>query len=97
MNFTHENYKKLNLIDFNVAKRRKIRFYYAWRTAYLRKQQVSQSKVHSIVKISKIVRGRQDLNMRSKMCKWRDFVELRQYQAEAMWAVLARHNQREQR
>ena len=38
MNFTHENYKKLNLIDFNVAKRRKIRFYYAWRTAYLRRQ-----------------------------------------------------------
>lgn len=38
MNFTHENYKKLNLIDFNVAKRRKIRLYYAWRTAYLRRQ-----------------------------------------------------------
>jgi hypothetical protein len=35
MNFTHENYKKLNLIDYQVAKRRKIRFFFNWRTAYL--------------------------------------------------------------
>ena len=31
MNFVHENYKKLNLIDFNVNKKRKIKFYYKWR------------------------------------------------------------------
>jgi hypothetical protein len=37
MNFTHENYKKLNLIDYNVGKKRKIRFFFAWRTAFLRK------------------------------------------------------------
>lgn len=35
MNFTHENYKKLNLIDFNVMKRRKIKFYFRWRNAFL--------------------------------------------------------------
>lgn len=28
MNVIHENYKKLNLIDFNVEKKRKIKFYY---------------------------------------------------------------------
>jgi hypothetical protein len=97
MNFTHENYKKLNLIDYNVAKRRKIRFYYAWRTAYLRRQQVTQSKQHGVIKISKIVRGAQDLNIRNKLCRWRDFVELRQYQHETLDAVLTRHIRREQR
>ena len=97
MNFTHENYKKLNLIDFNVAKRRKIRFYYAWRTAYLRKQQITQSKSHAVIKISKFVRGAQDLNIRNKLCRWRDFVELRQTQSEALFSVLSRHNRREQR
>ena len=43
MNFSHELYKKLNLIDFSVDKRRKIKFYFAWRTAYLQLQQVQQS------------------------------------------------------
>ena len=31
MNFTHENYKKINLIEYNVNKKRKIKFYYKWR------------------------------------------------------------------
>ena len=31
MNFTHENYKKLNLVEYNVNKKRKIKFYYKWR------------------------------------------------------------------
>jgi len=31
MNFIHENYKKLNLIEFNVDKKRKTKFYYKWR------------------------------------------------------------------
>ncbi len=91
MNFTHENYKKLNLIDYNVAKKRKIRFFYNWRTAYIRRRQVDESKLHAVVKISKIARGSQDLNLRNKLCRWRDFVELRQYQHEAMDAVLTRH------
>ena len=36
MNFTHESYKKVNLIDYNVAKKRKIKFFYSWRSAFLR-------------------------------------------------------------
>lgn len=35
MNVVHENYKKLNLIDFNVDKKRKIKFFYKWRQAFL--------------------------------------------------------------
>lgn len=31
MNVVHENYKNLNLIQFNVDKKRKIKFYYKWR------------------------------------------------------------------
>lgn len=37
MNFTHENYKKLNLIVFNVNKKRKLIYYYKWRSKYLLK------------------------------------------------------------
>jgi nuclear transport factor 2 (NTF2) superfamily protein len=58
---------------------------------------VTQSKHHAVVKISKIVRGAQDLTIRNKLCRWRDFVELRQYQHEALDAVLTRHNRREKR
>ena len=39
MNFTHENYKKLNLIEFNVSKKRKLKFFYKWRQAFLNKRQ----------------------------------------------------------
>jgi hypothetical protein len=35
MNVVHENYKKLNLVEFNVDKKRKIKFYYKWRQAFL--------------------------------------------------------------
>jgi hypothetical protein len=31
MNFTHENYKKLNLVEYNVNKKRKLKFYFKWR------------------------------------------------------------------
>lgn len=35
MNVVHENYKKLNLVQYNVDKKRKIKFYYKWRQAFL--------------------------------------------------------------
>lgn len=31
MNVVHENYKKTNLVRYNVDKKRKIKFYYKWR------------------------------------------------------------------
>ena len=39
MDFVHENYKKLNLVDFQVAKKRKIQFFFKWRQAFLRRRQ----------------------------------------------------------
>lgn len=35
MNAVHENYKKLNLVQYNVDKKRRITFYYKWRQAFL--------------------------------------------------------------
>ena len=35
MNFIHENYKKLNLVEYNVSKKRKIKFFYKWRQSFL--------------------------------------------------------------
>jgi chromosome segregation ATPase len=35
MNFVHENYKKLNLVEFQVNKKRKIQFFFKWRQAFL--------------------------------------------------------------
>jgi len=77
MNFTHENYKKINLIDYNVAKKRKIKFFFSWRNAFLQRQKEAESKMHSVSRLSKIVSSRQDLILRNKLCRWRDFVELR--------------------
>ncbi len=48
MNFVHENYKKLNLIDFNVDKKRKIKFYYKWRQAFLQRKREFESKIDSV-------------------------------------------------
>jgi len=31
MNFIHENYKKINLIEFNVVKKRRTKFFFRWR------------------------------------------------------------------
>lgn len=31
MNFIHENYKKINLIEFNVNKKRRTKYFYKWR------------------------------------------------------------------
>lgn len=36
MNFVHENYKKLNLVEYNVNKKRKLKFYYLWRQRFLK-------------------------------------------------------------
>lgn len=35
--------------------------------------------------------------LRNKLCRWRDFVELRQYQGQALDSVLGRFKRREQR
>ena len=48
MNVVHENYKKINLIDYNVKKDRTIRFFYSWRTAYLKRQKDYESKVDGL-------------------------------------------------
>lgn len=31
MNFMHELYKKINLIEFNVGKKRRMKYYFKWR------------------------------------------------------------------
>lgn len=92
MNFTHENYKKLNLIDHNVAKKRKIKFYFNWRALFLQRQKEAESKMHSVSRLSKVISARQNLILRNKLCRWRDFVELRSYQGEALLSVITRYS-----
>lgn len=78
MNFVHENYKKLNLIEFNVSKKRKIKFFYKWRWAFLQKRKFFDSKVDAINVMKTLLEGKKDLSLRRFLCKWRDFVQLRQ-------------------
>ena len=56
MNYVHENYKKLNLVEFNVNKKRKIKFYYKWKDAFLYNRKCFDSKVDSL-KILRILMG----------------------------------------
>ncbi len=97
MDFTHENYKKLNLIDYNVAKKRKLRFYFAWRSAFQRRQHEAESKMHAVTRLARLTIASQNLALRNKLCRWRDFVELRQYQGQALDSVLHRYGLREKR
>ena len=48
MDFTHESYKKLNLVDYNVGKKRKICFFYKWRQAFLEKKKCYDSKLDAM-------------------------------------------------
>jgi hypothetical protein len=77
MNYIHENYKKLNLIEYNVNKKRKIKFYYKWREAFLTNRKHSDSKIDSLKVLRSLVESKKDLQLRRYICKWRDFVELR--------------------
>ncbi|CDW85127.1 UNKNOWN [Stylonychia lemnae] len=94
MNVVHENYKKMNLIQFNVNKKRKIVFYYNWRQAFLHQKRCSDSKIESLKIFRKVLQSKQDLQLRTYLCKWRDFIELRQYQQDFMFSVMHRKRQR---
>lgn len=77
MNFIHEHYKKINLIEFNVGKKRKIKFFYKWRQAFLSRRKEFDGKLNGL-KILKILLGdKKDLSLRKYLCKWRDFMLLR--------------------
>lgn len=55
MNVIHENYKKLNLIDYNLAKKRKIKFFSLWRQAFLRKQTNFEAKIDAVKMWRKVI------------------------------------------
>lgn len=74
MNFVHENYKKINLIEFNVNKKRKLKFFYKWRHAYLKRRKHFDSKVDGLNILKSMLCGKKDLSVRRYLCKWRDFV-----------------------
>jgi len=48
MNFIHENYKKLNLVEFNADKKKKMIFFYKWRQAFLKNRKNFDNKTESI-------------------------------------------------
>ena len=77
MNFMHEHYKKINLIEFNVSKKFKIKFFYKWRQAFLMRQKNFESKIDGITLLKSLICGKKDLSIRRYICKWRDFVSLR--------------------
>lgn len=79
MNFTHESYKNINLIEYNVNKKRKMKFYYKWREAFLEGRKNYESKVDGLKVIRNLMLGKQNLQLRRYLCKWRDFVDLRSY------------------
>lgn len=58
MNFVHENYKKLNLIDFNVSKKRKLKFFFKWRQAYLNNRRDYDSKTDSLKMLKSLLCNR---------------------------------------
>ena len=74
MNFMHELYKKINLIEFNVNKKKKLKFYFKWRQAYLNKRKHYDKKIDGLNIMKILVDGKKDLNLRRYLSKWRDFV-----------------------
>ena len=74
MNFIHEHYKKINLIEFNVSKKRKIKFFFKWREAFLRRRRFFDSKIDAVKILKTMLGGKKDLSIRRYLCRWRDFV-----------------------
>ena len=97
MNYVHENYKKLALIDYNVSKKRKMFFYFKWRQAFLHNRKNYELKIESCKLLRTFIEARSNLSCRHYMCKWRDFVELRQFQQDAFSQIMTRKRMRTQR
>ena len=97
MNFVHETYKKLNLVEYNVNKKRRMLYYYKWRQAFLTNRKNYDSKVDSLKVLRNMLESKKDLQLRRYLCKWRDFIELRQAQHDFMKTVMTRKRLRLQR
>mmetsp|Transcript_39163 Transcript_39163/g.37523 ORF Transcript_39163/g.37523 Transcript_39163/m.37523 type:complete len:81 (+) Transcript_39163:1022-1264(+) len=80
MNFIHENYKKINLIEFNVVKKQRMRYFFKWRQAFLNRRKIMDGKADGLQTLKILMTGRKDLSVRKCLCKWRDFVQLRDLQ-----------------
>lgn len=74
MDFMHELYKKNNLIEFNIRKKNKLKWYYKWRQAFLNKKKHYDKKVDGLKVMRILIEGKKDLNIRKYLSKWRDFV-----------------------
>ncbi len=94
MNFVHEHYKKLNLVEFNANKKRKMIFYYKWRQAFLQNRKTYDLKTDGMKQVLALFSKKENFHCRREMCKWRDFMELRHCQGDVMWQVCSRHKQR---
>jgi len=97
LNFLHENYKKLNLVEFNVNRRRKMIHYYKWRSAFLQNRKSYESKSDSVRMLKSLVDRKSSYNLRHYLCRWRDFVELRQFQQDILFHMMGRTSKRRQR
>jgi hypothetical protein len=58
MNYIHESYKKLNLVSYGVAKKRKIKFFYKWRQAFLQNKKDYDSKIDGLKLMRKVMCGK---------------------------------------
>ena len=61
MNFVHETYKKLNLVEYNVNKKRRMLYYYKWRQAFLTNRKNYDSKVDSLKVLRNMLESKKDL------------------------------------
>ena len=90
MDFVHENYKKLNLVEFNVDKKRKMIFYYKWRTAFLHSRKNKECKADATKILQNWARGVDHYDLRKCLCQWKDFVRQRNMQEDAVVKVFGR-------
>ncbi len=78
MNYVHENYKKLALVDYNVNKKRRMFFYFKWRQVFLRNRKNYELKIEACKALRNLLDYKETHNQRNYFCRWRDFMELRQ-------------------
>lgn len=87
LNAVQEICNRNNLLDSKTKFKREQNFFYLWRQAFLNSRKSSHGRSEGSRVLLSLVSRLEHKLARNFLCRWRDFVELRQSQENFMYAV----------
>ena len=90
----HETSKRNQLVENNVKFKREQRFFFLWRQAFLGRRKFTSGRVEASRMLFKIINNKTNFKLKHFLCKWRDYVEMKQSQSNFLYAVTERKYER---